>query len=90
MTQSAIETLAIIAYNQPTTKAFIEKIKGVKSDTTISKLIEANLIQECGRLDKIGRPILYKTTENFLKNMGISSINELPDIEKMSKSDEDI
>lgn len=90
LTQSAIETLAIIAYNQPTTKAFIEKIKGVKSDTTISKLIEANLIQECGRLDKIGRPILYKTTENFLKNMGISSINELPDIGKMSKSDEDI
>lgn len=80
LTQSAIETLTIIAYNQPTTKAFVEKIKGVKSDTTISKLVEADLIEECGRLDKIGRPILYKTTETFLKYLNISSIKELPDI----------
>lgn len=80
LTQSAIETLTIIAYNQPTTKAFVEKIKGVKSDTTISKLIEADLIQECGRLEKIGRPILYKTTETFLKHLNIKSIKDLPDI----------
>ncbi|EHL18901.1 segregation and condensation protein B [Peptoanaerobacter stomatis] len=67
LTQSAIETLTIIAYNQPTTKAFVEKIKGVKCDATIAKLLEAGLIEECGRLDKIGRPIIYKTTEVFFK-----------------------
>ena len=87
LTQSAIETLTIIAYNQPTTKAFVEKIKGVKCDTTISKLLEAGLIEECGRLDKIGRPIIYKTTEVFLKQLNISSIKELPDIENMKKED---
>ncbi len=87
LTQSAIETLTIIAYNQPSTKAFVEKIKGVKCDTTISKLLEAGLIEECGRLDKIGRPIIYKTTEVFLKHLNISSIKELPDIENMKKED---
>ncbi|MGP1568094.1 MAG: SMC-Scp complex subunit ScpB [Peptoanaerobacter stomatis] len=87
LTQSAIETLTIIAYNQPTTKAFVEKIKGVKCDTTIAKLLEAGLIEECGRLDKIGRPIIYKTTEVFLKHLNISSIKELPDIENMKKED---
>ena len=87
LTQSAIETLTIIAYNQPTTKAFVEKIKGVKCDTTISKLLEAGLIEECGRLHKIGRPIIYKTTEVFLKHLNISSIKELPDIENMKKED---
>lgn len=87
LTQSAIETLTIIAYNQPTTKAFVEKIKGVKCDTTISKLLEAGLIEECGRLDKIGRPIIYKTTEVFLKHLNISSTKELPDIENMKKED---
>lgn len=78
LTQSAIETLTIIAYNQPTTKGFVEKIKGVKCDTTIAKLLEAGLIEECGRLDKIGRPILYKTTQMFLKHLNISSIKDLP------------
>lgn len=87
LTQSAIETLTIIAYNQPTTKAFVEKIKGVKCDATIAKLLEAGLIEECGRLDKIGRPIIYKTTEVFLKHLNISSIKELPDIENMRKED---
>lgn len=87
LTQSAIETLTIIAYNQPTTKAFVEKIKGVKCDTTIAKLLEAGLIEECGRLDKIGRPIIYKTTEVFLKHLNISSTKELPDIENMKKED---
>ncbi|EHL14926.1 segregation and condensation protein B [Peptoanaerobacter stomatis] len=87
LTQSAIETLTIIAYNQPTTKAFVEKIKGVKCDATIAKLLEAGLIEECGRLDKIGRPIIYKTTEVFLKHLNISSIKELPDIENMKKED---
>jgi len=82
LTQSAMETLSIIAYNQPVTKAFIEKIKGVKSDTTISKLLEANLIEESARLDTVGRPALYKTTDLFLKYMGLSYLNELPELNK--------
>ena len=82
LTQSAMETLSIIAYNQPVTKAFIEKIKGVKSDTTISRLIEANLIEESARLDTVGRPALYKTTDLFLKYMGLSYLNELPELNK--------
>lgn len=82
LTQSAMETLSIIAYNQPVTKSFIEKIKGVKSDTTISRLIEANLIDESARLDTVGRPVLYKTTDLFLKYMGLSSLNELPEFNK--------
>ena len=82
LTQSAMETLSIIAYNQPVTKAFIEKIKGVKSDTTISKLLESNLIEESARLDTVGRPALYKTTDLFLKYMGLSYLNELPELNK--------
>ena len=82
LTQSAMETLSIIAYNQPVTKSFIEKIKGVKSDTTISRLIEANLIEESARLDTVGRPVLYKTTDLFLKYMGLSSLNELTEFNK--------
>ena len=82
LTQSAMETLSIIAYNQPVTKSFIEKIKGVKSDTTISKLLEAALIEESARLDTVGRPVLYKTTDLFLKYMGLSSLNELPELNK--------
>jgi len=82
LTQSAMETLSIIAYNQPVTKSFIEKIKGVKSDTTISKLLEANLIEESARLDAVGRPVLYKTTDLFLKYMGLTSLGELPEMNK--------
>ena len=82
LTQSAMETLSIIAYNQPVTKSFIEKIKGVKSDTTISKLLEANLIVESARLDTVGRPVLYKTTDYFLKYMGLTSLGELPEMNK--------
>ncbi|EJP20340.1 segregation and condensation protein B [Peptostreptococcaceae bacterium AS15] len=82
LTQSAMETLSIIAYNQPVTKSFIEKIKGVKSDTTISKLLEASLIEESARLDTVGRPVLYKTTDLFLKYMGLTSLDELPELNK--------
>lgn len=84
LTTSAIETLTIIAYNQPATKSLVEKIKGVKSDTTINKLLDAELIEECGKLDKIGRPTLYKTTDKFLKHIGIKSIDELPPIENIN------
>ena len=81
LTQASIETLTIIAYKQPITKVEVEHIRGVKSDGVISTLVELNLIQEAGRLDKIGKPILYKTTDEFLKLFEISNLNELPDLE---------
>lgn len=79
LTQSALETLTIIAYNEPVTKNFIEKIKGIKSDTTINTLLEYGLIENCGKLDTLGRPNIYKTTALFLKYIGISSLSELPE-----------
>ena len=74
----AIQTLSIIAYKQPVTKAEIEKIRGVSSEHAISKLVEYNLVQELGRLDAPGRPLLFGTTEEFLRSFGVSSIDELP------------
>ena len=73
-----METLSIIAYTQPVTKAEIEKIRGVKCDHAVNKLIEYNLVKELGRLDAPGRPILFGTTEEFLRNFGVQSIDELP------------
>lgn len=74
----ALETLSIIAYKQPITKAEIEKIRGVKCDHAVNKLIEYNLVTELGRLDAPGRPILFGTTEEFLRNFGVRSLDELP------------
>ena len=81
ITPALIETLAIIAYKQPITKGEIESIRGVKSDNVINKLIEYNLIVEVGRLEKIGRPLLFGTTDNFLRYFGFKSIDELPKVE---------
>lgn len=78
LSQAAFETLAIIAYNQPVTKAKIEKIRGVNCESAISKLLERNLVREAGRLDAPGKPVLYETTEQFLKSFGFSSIKDLP------------
>ena len=78
---SAIEVLAIIAYKQPVTKAFIDQIRGVESTYTINSLVEKGLIQSCGRLDVPGRPMLYRTTESFLRSFGISSLKQLPEID---------
>ncbi|MBS6062337.1 SMC-Scp complex subunit ScpB [Criibacterium bergeronii] len=89
LTQSVMETLAIIAYNQPTTKAYVEKIKGVKSDYAVSKLLETGLIKEVGKLDKIGRPTLYSTTDVFLKYMGINSLDELPKLQIQQQDNSD-
>lgn len=81
LTDVMLETLSIIAYKQPVTKLEIEKIRGVKSDHTINKLIEYNLICEAGRKDAPGRPILFATTEEFLRNFGIESTNDLPELD---------
>jgi segregation and condensation protein B len=78
LSQAAYETLAIIAYNGPVTKAKIEQIRGVNSDSSITRLIERNLIKEAGRLNSPGKPILYETTEEFLRCFGFKSLSDLP------------
>lgn len=80
LTDVVLETLAIIAYKQPITKADIEKIRGVKSDHAVNRLIEYNLVYEAGRMDAPGRPALFATTEEFLRRFGISSTENLPEM----------
>ena len=78
LTDVLMETLSIVAYRQPVTRTEIEKIRGVKCDHAINKLVEYNLIQEVGRLDAPGRPILFGTTEEFLRHFGTDSVDDLP------------
>lgn len=78
LSESALETLSIIAYKQPVTKAEIEKIRGVSSDHAVNKLVEYNLVTELGRLDAPGRPLLFGTTEDFLRSFGVQSVEDLP------------
>lgn len=78
LTDAALETLSIIAYKQPVTKIEIEKIRGVNSDRSVNKLVELELVKEVGRLDAPGRPMLFETTEEFLRTFGVGSIDELP------------
>ena len=87
MTDVLMETLAIIAYKQPVTKLEIEKIRGVKSDHAVNKLVEYELVAETGRMDAPGRPILFGTTENFLRHFGIDSVENLPRIDPVRKED---
>jgi segregation and condensation protein B len=83
LSASALETLTVIAYYQPTTKAFIEQIRGVDSSYTLGVLLNKNLITECGRLNVPGRPIQYKTTPDFLRTFGLESLEDLPEIERV-------
>ena len=78
LTDAALETISIIAYKQPVTKIEIEKIRGVNSDRSVNKLVELELVKEVGRLDAPGRPMLFGTTEEFLRTFGVGSIDELP------------
>lgn len=80
LTDTLLETLSIIAYKQPVTKLEIEKIRGVNSDHSVSRLIEYGLAAEVGRLDAPGRPMLLGTTEEFLRTFGVQSLDELPEI----------
>ena len=80
LTDVVLETLSIIAYKQPVTRLEIERIRGVKSDHAVNKLIEYNLVGEVGRLDAPGRPILFGTTEEFLRRFSVQSVDELPEI----------
>ena len=81
LSPAALETLAIIAYAQPTTKSEIEQIRGVNSDSTIATLLDRNFIAEGGRKDVAGRPIIYKTTPEFLEAFGLRSLEELPQVD---------
>ena len=84
LSSSQLEALTIVAYYQPATKAMVEQIRGVDSSYSISALMNKKLIEESGRLNVPGRPILYRTTPDFLRTFGISSLEELPEIEKVS------
>ncbi|CDF58182.1 SMC-Scp complex subunit ScpB [Thermobrachium celere] len=89
LSQAAIETLAIIAYKQPITKVEIDEIRGVRSDRAINTLLERGLIKESGRLETTGRPILYCTTDEFLKYFGFKNINELPELIELNLENEE-
>ena len=84
LSSSQLETLTIIAYYQPATKAMVEQIRGVDSAYSVAALMNKKLIEEAGRLNVPGRPIQYKTTPDFLRTFGISSLEDLPPIEKVS------
>ncbi|MDO5117876.1 MAG: SMC-Scp complex subunit ScpB [Eggerthellaceae bacterium] len=88
LSQAALETLAIVAYTQPVTRASIVSIRGVISDSPIASLIEKGLIREAGTMNAPGNPILYTTTRTFLEKFGLASINDLPPLEQFAADDE--
>ena len=88
LSQAAMETLAVVAYRQPVTKAEVEEIRGVKCDYSIHSLTVKNLIQEVGRKDTLGRPILYGTTEKFLSHFGVTTLDDLPPLPDAPAEDE--
>lgn len=86
LSASQLETLTIIAYYQPATRAYVDQIRGVDSSYSVGALLTKGLIEECGRLNVPGRPILYQTTPDFLRTFGLESLAELPEIEKIKFS----
>lgn len=80
LSQAAMEVLAVVAYNQPVTKAYVEQVRGVDCSGVISTLVEKNLLEEKGRLELPGRPLLYGTTDNFLRCFGLTDLTDLPEI----------
>lgn len=87
LSQSALEALAIVAYFQPVTRAYIDQVRGVDSSYTVGSLAERGLIEVCGRLDVPGRPALYRTTDAFLRTMGVSALEELPPLPEVKGSE---
>lgn len=87
LSQPALEVLSVIAYYQPVTRAYIDQVRGVDSSYTVGLLQERELIEECGRLAVPGRPIQYRTTQNFLRSFGLSSLEELPELPNASPED---
>ena len=88
LSNSSMEVLAIIAYNQPVTRSFVDLVRGVDSNYAMNSLIDKALIECCGRLDAPGRPMLYGTTDKFLRVFGLTSVNALPEIELLRASEE--
>ncbi len=87
LTPAALEVLAIVAYKQPVTKIYIEQVRGVDSTYTLSSLVDKGLVEDCGRLDVPGRPILYQTTEVFLRSFGLNTVSQLPALESFGEQD---
>lgn len=85
LSQAAFEVLAIIAYNQPVTRSFIEQVRVIDSSSTVVNLVEKGLVAEQGRLDLPGRPMAYKTTDNFLRCFGLRSLEDLPQVERFAE-----
>lgn len=86
LSKTSLEVLAVIAYNEPVTRSYIEQVRGVDSAYTVSSLLEKGLIEVCGRLEQPGRPSLYRTTPDFLRVFGLSSIHDLPPFEVFDES----
>ena len=80
LSAAALEVLAIIAYNQPVTRGFVEQVRGVDSSSVVTSLVEKGLVEEAGRLELPGRPISYRTTAAFLRCFGLGSLDDLPDV----------
>lgn len=87
LSQTALEVLSICAYFQPVTRAYVEQVRGVDSSYTVGVLLERGLIESCGKLDAPGRPTLYRTTDIFLRTMGITSLSELPQLPDITNQD---
>jgi len=87
LSQAALETLSVVAYFQPVTRSFIEQMRGVDSSYTVSVLEDRGLIEVGGRMDVPGRPLVYKTTDIFLRTMGLSSLSQLPNLPDMNSSE---
>lgn len=87
LSQASLEVLAIVAYFQPVTRAYIEQMRGLDSSYTVGVLADRGLIEPCGHLEAVGRPTLYRTTDLFLRTMGVSELGELPELPPVSGSD---
>ncbi len=87
LSASSLEVLAVVAYFQPVTRAYIEQMRGLDSSYTVGVLTDRGLIEPCGRLEAVGRPTLYRTTDLFLRTMGVSSLDELPPLPELTGSD---
>ena len=87
LSQAVLETLSIIAYRQPVTKGDVEGVRGVKCDYSVQTLMNRGFIEECGRRETLGRPILYRTTDKFLQHFGIESLDELPSVDFSSEGE---
>lgn len=90
LTQAAMETLAVVAYKQPVTRAEVEQVRGVKCDYSLQSLMNKELIMEVGRKDALGRPILYGTTENFLSHFGLTSLEDLPPMPEIPQEEKPV